>query len=139
MADWLRYLNISIQGGQTLTFNADGLRIRFNIKQHSESTPSIADIMITNQATAEAKQLVQVSAEYKEVTIDAGYPDNHGIIFGGNIVRAIYGRENPTDTLTTIHCQDGGQAHQYAMVNKTFPPGSTPKDHVNAAIQAMSQ
>lgn len=120
-------------------FNGDGLRIRFDIKQHNNPTPSIAVIKITNQDTSAAKQLVQINSEYKTVTIDAGYPNNHGVIFSGNIVRSIYGRENPTDTLTTILCADGDQARSHAVVNKTLAPGSTPKDHVNAAIQALSQ
>lgn len=139
MSDWIRYLNLTIQGGPNLTFDGEGLRIRFDIKQHNEPTPSFAIIKITNQNPSDAKQLAQINAEYKSVSIDAGYGDNHGVIFEGNIVRAIIGRENPTDTLTTILAADGDQGRGHAVVNKTFPPGSTPKDHFNAAIQALSK
>ena len=132
-----RYCTIKIQGQAAI--DVAKLRCRFDIKQHTRQTPNMATIRITNQLPATARSLVKNDSEFKTVTIDAGYEDNHGIVFSGQIVRAIYGRETPTDTLTTILCSDGFQAHNYAVVSKTHAAGSTPNDHVNTALAAMGQ
>jgi hypothetical protein len=121
------------------TCDATGLRVRFSIKQRTAGQPNIATVKITNQSPSLAKALTQASAEYTPIVISAGYVDNQGVLFQGNLVRAIYGRENPTDTLTTILAADGGQAHDYATVSQTLAAGSTPQQHVNVAIQALSK
>lgn len=119
------------------TFDANGIRVRFKIKQSTLEQANTATVMLTNQNPAQAKKLVQ--AEGSTVSISAGYQGNMGLLFVGDLRRAIYGRENPTDTLTTILAADGGQAQSYAQVNKTLPPGSKPQDIVNTAIQGLQK
>jgi hypothetical protein len=124
--------------GETLDMSA--LRCRFEVKMHSHLGPDKATIKITNQNPDIARRFVTPNAEFTNISIYAGYEDDiTGLIFSGGIVQAFYGRENPTDTLTTIIATAAHQAHNYATVNKTFAAGSTPRDHVNAAIQAMSK
>jgi hypothetical protein len=98
-------------------------------------TPSVLTLKITNPLPSRAQAVVK--QEYKHIKIDAGYQTNHGTIFQGNIIQAIYGRENPTDTLLTIYAADGDHAHNYATTNTVLPPGSTPNDHLNVALAAM--
>ena len=57
--------------------------------------------------------------------------------FAATSSRAFYGRDNPTDTLTTIVATACSQAHNYASVSKTLAAGSTPMDHLNVAVEAM--
>jgi hypothetical protein len=78
-------------------------------------------------------------SRFKGLTIDAGYRDGHGIIFKGNIIQGLYGRESPTDTLTTVTAADGDHGHNFAVVSTKHEPGSTPQDHFNTALQALGQ
>ena len=118
----------------------DGIRVRFSIKQATVALPNIATIRLTNMLRSAAEKLCKDPAsEGTPVTITGGYVNNEGLLFKGHIVRPIYGRENPTDTLCQILCTDGNQAMSHATVSKTFPPGSTPQDHLNEAITAMKK
>ncbi len=112
------------------------LRFRFEIQQHTVQAPNRLTLKITNQLPATAQALVNL--EFTSISLSAGYEDNNGLLFSGNIVQALYGRENQTDTLTTIFANDGDHGHNFATVSKTLPAGSTPQDHVNAAMAAMA-
>jgi hypothetical protein len=138
---WLRKFKIVAQaaGGQSMDLSE--LRCRFTIKMHGEHGPDKAIIKVTNQNPATARQFCTPNAEYTTISIYCGYQDGpqESMLFSGGIVQAFYGRENPTDTLTTIVATAGHQAHNYATVSKTLPAGSTPQDHVNVAVQAMKK
>jgi hypothetical protein len=139
--NYLRACHIFIAAlGKTYTCDFDSIRLRFSIKQATVAVPNTATIRLTNMNRKSAEQLCKnPSSEGTFVSISAGYQGNEGMIFQGHIVRPIYGRENPTDTLCQILCTDGNQAMSHATVNKALPPGSTPKDHLNVAIQAMKK
>src|ERR1019366_5259905 len=117
-----------------------GLRGRFNVKLFADGlTLNKAVVRITNPLPATAQQFVKPQAEGLPLTITAGYRDNKAIIFSGSIRQAIYGRDSPTDTVLTLIGADTDKAHNYGVINKTLAAGSTPQDHVNAAVQALSQ
>jgi len=137
---WLRTCSVQLQalGGKVLELS--DLRCRFHITQVTVNTPSVAILRITNQNPTTAQQLVKPSSEFTTLQISAGYQDEGmGVIFLGNVTQIIYGRENPTDTLTTIMAGDGHQFHNYAKVHQTLPAGSTPKDMLNAAMTEASK
>lgn len=136
--NYIRQLALYIEAiGRTYDAGQYSIRVRFSIKQSNTQIPNTATIRLTNQNRDLAKALCQPSAEGTYVSITAGYVGNSGLLFQGHIVRTIYGRENPTDTLTQILCSDGDQGHNVAQVNKTLPPGSTPQTIVNTAMQAL--
>jgi hypothetical protein len=139
--NYLRACHVFIDAlGRTYTCDLNAIRVRFSIKQATLAVPNVATIRLTNMNRSAAEQLCRDPAsEGTYVSISAGYQGNEGLLFQGHIVRPIYGRENPTDTLCQILCTDGNQAMSYATVNKTFPPGSTPQDHLNEAIKAMQK
>jgi hypothetical protein len=128
---FLRFCSVTLDS----SIDVSTLRCRFKIEQGTMLTPSVLTLMITNPLPSRAQAVVK--QEYKHIKIDAGYQSNHGTIFQGNIIQAIYGRENPTDTLLTIYAADGDHAHNYATTNTVLPPGSTPNDHLNVALEAM--
>jgi hypothetical protein len=134
-AQYLRFCNVTVGGAASAMFDGDGLRIRFEINQWTMQAPNLLKLIITNPAPNTAQKFTQ--KEYMSVQVDAGYVSNHGIIFQGDIKQSIYGRESPTDTIVTVYAADTDHAHNYATVNTTFPPGSTPQQHFNAALQAM--
>lgn len=121
------------------TFDAEGIRVRFKIKQSTLEQANVATIFLTNQNPQQAKKLCAQASEGSNVTISAGYKGNVGVLFQGDLRKAFYGRENPTDTMTTILAADGGQARSYGTVSKTLPPGSTPKDIVNTAVEGLQK
>lgn len=133
---YLRYCAITADGGGG-TIDVSTLRCRFYISQRPLLSPSILKLEVSNILPSRAQQFVKM--EYKSIKIDAGYLDGHGVIFQGNILQAIYGRESPTDTLLTIYAGDGDHGHNYATVNTTHPPGSTPQQHFDTAMQALGQ
>lgn len=142
MPQFLRYCAVTSDGGEFLDPGTDnngspgmGLRVRFEITQMTMQSPNILKLMVTNPLPQTAQQFVK--KEFAHIKIDAGYQDGHGVIFQGDIKFAIYGRESPTDTLLTVWAGDGEMAHNYATVNTTLPPGSTPQQHFDVAAQAM--
>jgi hypothetical protein len=132
---YLRYCMVTVDGVGSIDLST--LRCRFNISQGTMLTPSILKLMVTNPLPTLAQQFAQ--KEYKKIKVDAGYQDGHGIIFQGNITQAIYGRESATDTLLTVYAADGDHGHNYATTNTVLPPGSTPQQHLNVAMQALGQ
>ena len=136
--NYIRQCAVSFSAiGQTFDANEGSIRVRFKIRQSTLNQPNTATILLTNQNPGQAKKLVE--SEGSTVSISAGYKGNMGLLFVGDLRKAIYGRENPTDTMTTILASDGGQAQTYATVNKTLPPGSTPNDIVNTSIEALQK
>lgn len=125
--------------GKTYTCDLDAIRVRFSIKKESAAQPNIATIRLTNQNRDLAKRLTEKDAEFTGVVIRAGYLDNEGVIFDGDLRFAMFGRENPTDTMTTVLAADGGQGKIYGTVSQTLAPGSTPRDHVNVAIESLKK
>lgn len=132
MSQYLRYCSVTADD----TIDLSTLRCRFEIKQWTMQQPNILKLIISNIQPQRARQLCAL--EYKKIKVDAGYQDGHGVIFQGDIKQAIYGRESPVETIVTVYAADGDHAHNYATVNTTFPPGSTPQQHFNAAAQAMA-
>lgn len=138
---YLRTCSITAQAAGGQTFDLSQLRCRFHIKQRMAKSPATCVLKITNQLPDTARLFTQVNAEFTTLTIAAGYQDDgsSGMLFSGNIVQAIYGRETNVDTLMTIMASDAHQAHNYGTVNTTLAKGSTPQDHINQAVQAMSK
>jgi len=104
MTQYLRFCSITADGGAG-TIDVSTFRCRFFISQGTMLTPSILKLEVSNLLPSTARLFTQ--KEYAHIKIDAGYQDGHGIIFQGNIVQAIYGRESPTDTLLTVYAADG--------------------------------
>lgn len=132
--NWIRYLNLTASGAG-LSAEFSQLRCRFNVRQFMTETPNIAEIAITNPAPNTIKAFL--SQEFTKISIEAGYQDNHGIVFVGEIAQARYGRENPTDTWILVTARDSDRSYNFATVSKSFPAGSTPHDHFQAAMTSM--
>ena len=133
--NWIRHISIVAEGAAG-SLELSNMRCRVTTKQNTVSSPNLADIRITNLSPATAQPFMK-KGEYSKITITAGYEDNYGVIFKGDIVQAVIGRENVTDTYLDLFARDGELWHNYAVVNKTFAAGSTPKDHYDEAIKSM--
>ena len=130
---WLRYCKLTVAGGGD-SVDLSQLRIRFQVTQHNLQSPNVGDITISNLSDQTVKR---IKGEGTEVTLEAGYQENPGLIFKGQIIQKRSGRENPVDTYLNIIAQGGDQAYNYATVNKTLAAGHTYKDQVMTAYEAL--
>ncbi len=134
--NWIRHFKLTCEGSRG-AIDLSEMRCRFSVKQWSTETTNNADVRVTNLAPKTIKPFLD--REYTKVTIEAGYQDCYGVVYKGEIVQARSGRESPTDTYLDIFASDGATSHNYAVVNKSFAAGSTPKDHYDEALKAMKQ
>lgn len=130
---WLRYCKLTVAGGGD-SVDLSQLRIRFQVTQHNLQSPNAADITITNLSDQTVKR---IKGEGTEVTLEAGYEENPGLIFKGQIIQKRSGRENPVDTYLNIIAQGGDQAYNHAVVSKTLAAGHTYRDQVMTAYEAL--
>lgn len=136
--NWIRHFKLTAEGGAK-EIDLSSLACVFDIFQFTAETPNNASVRIINPSAETARQFTSAGAEFKKITIEAGYQDNKGVLFKGNIVQARYGRLSPTDKYLDIFAADGDQAYNFATVSKTLAAGSTPKDHYDVAIKAMGE
>lgn len=111
-----------------------GLRVRFTIQDATIQSPRIAEIRITNLSEATAQKIPK---EGGKVELIAGYRDNAGRIFKGEVKQRRIGRENPTDTYVDIFASTHDRAYNAALVSRTLPAGSTGKDIYMECLKAM--
>lgn len=130
---WIREFGLQIEG-ENDTVDVSKLRGRFNVRYATVQTPNAAEIIVTNLKEETAQK---IRKEGTRVTLTAGYQDGHAIIFKGEIIQKRVGRENPVDTYLAIVAQDGDRAYNFATVSKTLAAGSTFKDQVDVAVEAM--
>lgn len=130
---WLRYCKLTVAGGGD-SVDLSQLRIRFQVTQHNLQSPNVGDITISNLSDQTVKR---IKGEGTEVTLEAGYQENPGLIFKGQIIQKRSGRENPVDTYLNIIAQGGDQAYNHAVVSKTLAAGHTYKDQVMTAYEAL--
>ena len=135
---WMRSCKITWPGGTfTLDKPNENLRVRFTLSCWTSSTPNVLKVIITNPNPKFRTQMKDW--RNKTISVEAGYNGNSGPIFTGQIMQGFYGRETPTDTWLVMTAGSEVFAHGFAVVNKTFPRGSTPQDHVEAAVAAMNK
>jgi hypothetical protein len=112
------------------------LRIVFDVKLSDSQTPNTARVRVYNLSQ---NTVAQIQKEFTNITLQAGYKDNFGTIFFGNIKQVIYGSENNVDTFIDIAAGDGDEAYNYSVVNTTLAAGAKQGDIVTAAIFPMSE
>lgn len=116
------------------------LHFKFSIKRGDLQTPNSIDVRVYNVSDQTIVGITgsKSEAEFSRLILQCGYGDNVGVLFDGTIKQFRRGRENATDTYLDITAADGDRAYNYAVVNTTLAAGSTPDDHVNAALAAMA-
>ena len=76
--------------------------------------------------------------EFTKIEFYAGYRDNSGLVFSGEVMQTIGGHETATDTFVDIFAADHATSYNKATVNKTLSAGYTPQDKAQVAIDAMA-
>lgn len=110
------------------------LTVDFEItKSLAAKTPNTAEIRIRNLNTDHRKHLQELEKVY--VSIEAGYEEGTALIFRGDL-RDITSTRDGTDWITTITSDSGRRARKKRIL-KSFAPGATVSDVLNAAAKAM--
>lgn len=134
IAQYIRKLNLRVEGsGGALDLST--LRVVFVVEQSNLQKPNTAEIYIYNVSRQTANRFID--KEFTGVTLTAGYEQNAGIIFQGNIKFSRFGQETPVDKRLDIFCGDGDKSYVHAVTSKSLPSGHTYRDQVNAAFEPM--
>lgn len=111
------------------------LRFSFRTQQQDVESPSSCRIRVYNLSESTIKK---IKGEFSKVVLQAGYENNYGIIFQGNVKQWGTGRiPGGTETYLDIMAADGDLAYNYATINKTLAAGSSSQDRIKAAVEAM--
>jgi hypothetical protein len=132
---WLRACSLVVADKSGKGLELGELRVKFSTKKGDTETPNSAEITVYNLSEETASRMQK---EFTRVVLQAGYQDNLGVIFDGNIRQTRQGRENGTDTWLEITAADGDRAYNFATVNTTLAAGSKPADRVKACQQAFA-
>jgi hypothetical protein len=130
---YLRQISLKIGNDQTALDLSD-LRIRFSVRRGDLKTPNSADIRVYNVSDQTAQR---AQKEFERIVLQAGYAGNFGVIFDGTIKQVRRGRESQTDTYIDITAADGDSAYNFAVMSASLAAGSTPDDHLQAALKSM--
>jgi hypothetical protein len=137
--NFLRKCILTLQGSSTYSIpgGAPGdLFIEFNIGQSTIQTPHPARFRIHNPSRALVSEFK--CKEFTQLNFNAGYENNCGFIYTGEILQTIYGwDDNPVNKWVDIFCGCFSNAYQQARVGSTLAAGWTPRDKVNLALQSM--
>jgi hypothetical protein len=137
VTNWIRECSLTV--GSDSSIDLSQQHIKFTIYKRISESPNSAWFRVYNVQLSTMLLLTDKRALGQVVTLIAGYVDNSGPIYQGNIVFAACGREDATNTYVDIYCGDGAQAISHGNASKTFPPGSTQQQHVNYIGQQVFQ
>ena len=136
---FLRACTLSLSGSSSLSIPGGGptdLRIEAAIGASTIQSPNPARFRISNpnpQTIASFK-----NQEFKQLTWEAGYVGNVGLIYTGDIKQSLYAHaEDNVTAYIDVFCAEGANAYQQSHVNKTLSAGWKPQDKVQLALDAM--
>jgi hypothetical protein len=124
-------LNLINPEGRVIT--SRDLRITFEIEKNLFGYPNLAKIVVYNLSVPRA---TEISEEFTDVELKAGYGTNVITLFRGNI-RNIENIRASVDTLTTIYAGDGEKPIRETNFTKTFAPGTSLSQMVNEIADAF--
>lgn len=107
-----RVIKVTIETAKGyLKFNGDELEIRFEVPFDDDSKPNVSTLQIYNLTKTTINQI----KKDQNVTLNAGYKDDYGVIVEGKITRVVSSYEG-VDKITTITFKEG---KDYSGVNVT--------------------
>ncbi|MDX7085941.1 hypothetical protein SJ435_26520, partial [Serratia marcescens] len=133
--NWMRKCSLIVANDAGEGLELSGLKISFNISRPDISYPATAMFKIYNLSRNTNSRIRQ--NEFTQIKFVAGYQDNFGLIFSGQIQYSYSGRENPTDTYVVIQAADSDQAHNFAVMNTTLAAGYTQQDVHTALMKPI--
>ena len=100
------------------------LRCVFYIEKSMEETPNYSEITVYNLAPETENKIIETG---ERTVLEAGYVGSqYGLIFDGDIVQALRGKEDNTTYTLTLVCQDADKFLNNGFVNQSLTAGQTP-------------
>lgn len=131
---FLRYGKLVVSKGSE-GLDLSNLRFTFEVLASDIETPNTALIRIFNLAQETVNTIIQ---EFDTVTLTAGYENgNQGNIFQGDLKQFYFGNRNNVDNLLELRAGDGDLAYSKAVINETFPAGTTDQQTLSALAKSM--
>lgn len=142
---WKRYckLIVSTDSSNKVALDLSDYRIKFKISQAVMGRPCTAEITVYNIAKETADKIevpsnAHVASKHLKVILDAGYEDEHAVVFQGDLWFKTMGRESETDTYMRLVAAIGDRANRYGFVNATLPKGATQEDIAKRIAQTYA-
>jgi hypothetical protein len=121
-----------VGGGEAIkvsTSERESLRCTFHIEKSLTEEPNYSTLTIYNLNPETRRTIIEKG---ETVLIEAGYiNDVTGLIFNGEIIQRIKGKEDATDTTLTLVCQDADHLLTSAFVATTLSAGYNHADVCN--------
>jgi hypothetical protein len=132
---WRRAWDVTVDGTRL-----DGLDVSFEVEKSTAREPNKATLRIWNLSPTRRQSLEGLTttrgAARIRVEIVAGYKDQAGLIFRGDLRSALTSRQGP-DLVTTLEGEDGGRSVLSSRVSRSFPAGTTAAVVVRACAEAL--
>ena len=143
---WLRYCRLVIGTDETnqQAYDLSDFRIHFIVRQAPAGKPTECQITVYNvnrdlAGKIQAPRIYDPAAELRPVVIlEAGYVDNHAIIFRGDLCYKSLGRESETDTVLRLLAATSDRAHLYSFVGMSLPAGWTQRKMMHEVFSSMA-
>lgn len=111
----------------------NNLRIVFDVERSSDSGANTGTIQVWNLSDKSISELQRPGCN---VTLEAGYGTEIGMIFSGNDLKLLVRRALP-NVIVEIRAQDGGEQLRTQVVNASFEPGTILRNVVESLIGAF--
>ncbi|WON76304.1 phage protein [Serratia sp. UGAL515B_01] len=133
--NWRRKCSLVVVDEEGNGLDLSALKFTFSITWQDTKYPKKAEFKIFNLSSDVANKLTR--GEFAQIQLLAGYQDNASLIFSGEIIFSIDGRDNATDTFVTIQASENDKAFCYATVNTTLAAGYSKTDVFQALLKAV--
>ena len=102
------------------------LRCTFHIEKSLSETPNYSEIVLYNLSAQTENSIIKEGAK---IILEAGYQNQqYGLIFSGDIVQPLRGKEDNTTYTLTLISQDGDLFYNKGIINASFRAGQTTRD-----------
>ena len=116
-----------------LTGTRPTLDVKFKIEKSTSGNPNKAEISIANLNPDTRKLVQEIDST---VIVQAGYSENTGEIFRGNLTLSTIEREG-TDWITKLIAMDGEVAYRNSRISRSYNPGISVEAVVRDVVQCM--
>lgn len=115
------------------TLDLSQMEFQFKTTQQDDEGPDNCSIRIYNLKDETRNQIVKFG--FSEVTLQAGYDGQYGVIFQGTIKQFRIGRENATDKYLDILAADADLVYNFGLVKSSVARGQKREAILQAIVK----
>lgn len=123
---------VQIDASSGVGLNA--LRMAFSVERDTKRHPNNCELQVYNLTRSHRSELAKLASV--RVRLEAGYVDDIGVIFDGDL-RSARSRKEGTEFITRVSGGDGESKCRSARINKTFTAGTPIGAVINALGKAL--